>query len=62
PNAKRRATARMAIRKQDLPRGSIESIRNKFDINLSNQNLPSTRATTISRELADAIDQFLNDD
>ncbi|CAF3378161.1 unnamed protein product [Rotaria sp. Silwood2] len=41
---------------------SKQSIRNKFGINLSNQNLPSTRTTTISRELADAIDQFLNDD
>ncbi|CAF5048538.1 unnamed protein product, partial [Rotaria sp. Silwood1] len=34
PNPKRRATACMAIRKQDLPRGSLESIRNKFGINV----------------------------
>jgi cell division septum initiation protein DivIVA len=34
PNAKSRATARLMVDKQDLPRGSIESIRNNFGVNV----------------------------
>ncbi|CAF1551653.1 unnamed protein product, partial [Rotaria sordida] len=62
PNAKRRATARMMVDKSDLPRGSINSVRKKFGINLSNQNLPSKTTTMSSKELTEAIEKFLNDD
>ncbi|CAF4638352.1 unnamed protein product, partial [Rotaria sp. Silwood2] len=62
PNAKRHAKARMVAQNSDLPRGSNSSIRNKFGINLSHQNVSSTRTTTVSRELADAVEQFLNND
>ncbi|CAF2859410.1 unnamed protein product [Rotaria sp. Silwood2] len=50
----------MLVQKQDLSRGSIVGIRNKFGINLSNQNLPSTKTTNLSKELNEAIEQFLN--
>ncbi|CAF4441840.1 unnamed protein product, partial [Rotaria magnacalcarata] len=62
PNAKRRATARMMAHKIDLPRGTTRSIRNNFGINLSNQNLPPTGTTKVSRDLAIAIEQFLNNE
>ncbi|CAF1500514.1 unnamed protein product [Rotaria sp. Silwood1] len=61
-NAKRRATARMMVQKENLPSDGIVNIRNKFGINLSNQNLPTTKTTTLSKELDEAIEQFLNND
>jgi predicted RNase H-like nuclease (RuvC/YqgF family) len=35
PNSKQRATARMMVQKPNLPRGAVESIRNKFGIHVS---------------------------
>ncbi|CAF3293559.1 unnamed protein product [Rotaria sp. Silwood2] len=52
----------MVAQNPNLPRGSNNRFRNMLGINLSHQNVSSTRTSTISRELADAIEQFLNND
>ncbi|CAF1234143.1 unnamed protein product [Didymodactylos carnosus] len=55
PLAKQRATTRMMTQKEDLPRGSITSIRDRFGINLSNQNRSSQ---TKIKPLDQTIEEF----
>ncbi|CAF1280652.1 unnamed protein product, partial [Didymodactylos carnosus] len=61
PDARKRATLRMMDQKNQLSKGSITQVRNKFGINLSNQYAPSSTAT-MTALIYQRIEEFFKQD